>query len=521
MFFSIVTLIIALLISAVSAYYSIIGLTAIFAAAFWPIVIMGSALEAGKICATLWLHYYWERASFRIKAYLVPAVCILMFLTSMGVFGYLSGAHSSQTMVSGDVTSQVVIFDEKIKTQRDNVEMARKALTQMDAAVDQVMGRTTDETGALKSTSIRRSQAKERSRLQTEIDAAQKEISKLQEQRVPIAAQVRKVNAEVGPIRYIAALIYGDNPEQNLLESAVRWVIIIIVSVFDPLAIVLLLAATTSIDWAKEDKELRRAEKLRLKREEKEDELATLTNDIALLKQELNDAIRQSDQEETIEPALNENNSQAVNQLAVDEPTLLPPAETNRSNVIAPPIFDTDVFDQDENITEEEVVLPTEYIAYPDLTEEKLTEELKSEPNEEIKIEIKSIVSDQVAATAKHLTKPLEIPAAAFDHRLAAQPDLNSAKQSTSGFGTSFPINPKKGDTFIRVDYLPSKLFKWNDATWIEISKANSETYAYNEQYIKHLVDQIATGECDVTDLSELEQEQVQTYLTKTANERK
>jgi hypothetical protein len=175
----------------------------------------------------------------------------------MGIFGFLSKAHLDQAIPAGDISSQVQIFDDKIKTERDNIEAARKALKQMDAQVDEKLSRTTDDRGAERAVQIRRNQAKERNNLQNEIAAAQKKISSLQEQRAPIASQARKVEAEVGPIKYIAALIYGDNPDANLLEKAVRWVIILIVLVFDPLALVLILAADQTFTWHREDKKKR------------------------------------------------------------------------------------------------------------------------------------------------------------------------------------------------------------------------------------------------------------------------
>ena len=249
MIFGYALLFVALLISSVAAFYSIAGLTAIFAAAFWPIVIMGGVLEIGKIATTVWLHKYWDRVAVQFKLYLVPAIAILMLITSMGIFGFLSKAHLDQAVPAGDISSQVQIFDDKIKTERDNIEGARKALKQMDAQVDEKLSRTTDDRGAERAVQIRRNQSKERTALQNEISSAQKKISSLQEQRAPIASQARKVEAEVGPIKYIAALIYGDNPDANLLEKAVRWVIILIVLVFDPLALVLILAADQTFEW--------------------------------------------------------------------------------------------------------------------------------------------------------------------------------------------------------------------------------------------------------------------------------
>ena len=249
MLFGYLLLAVALTISLTAAFYSIAGLTAIFAAAFWPIVIMGSVLELGKVITTVWLHKYWDRVAVQFKLYLVPAIAILMLITSMGIFGFLSKAHLDQAVPAGDISSQVQIFDDKIKTERDNIEAARRALKQMDAQVDEKLSRTTDDRGAERAVQIRRNQSKERTNLQNEISSAQKKISALQEQRAPIASQARKVEAEVGPIKYIAALIYGDNPDANLLEKAVRWVIILIVLVFDPLALVLILAADQTFTW--------------------------------------------------------------------------------------------------------------------------------------------------------------------------------------------------------------------------------------------------------------------------------
>ena len=255
MIFGLAILATALLLSMVAAYYSVAGLVAIFSAATIPVIIMGGSLELGKIAATVWLHNNWKRAGWAFKAYLIPAVAFLMILTSMGIFGYLSKAHSDQSLVSGDVQGKIAIYDEKIRTAKDNIDANRKALKQMDEAVDQVMGRSSDEKGADKAVKLRRAQQKERVRLQSEITAEQKTVAALSEERAPIAAEVRKVEAEVGPIKYIASFIYGSNPDANVLEKAVTWVIIIIVVVFDPLAVILLLASQYSFQWFRKQEE--------------------------------------------------------------------------------------------------------------------------------------------------------------------------------------------------------------------------------------------------------------------------
>jgi hypothetical protein len=212
---------------------------------------MGGSLELGKIVATVWLHNNWRRAGFLFKAYLVPAVMFLMLLTSMGIFGYLSKAHSDQSLVSGDSVAKVAVYDEKIRTEKENIDANRKALKQMDESVDQVMGRSQDEKGAEKAITIRRAQQKERGRIAQDIAESQKRIASLNEERAPLAAEFRKIESEVGPIKYIAALVYGDNPDANVLEKAVRLVIIMIVLVFDPLALTLILAANKQFEWAR------------------------------------------------------------------------------------------------------------------------------------------------------------------------------------------------------------------------------------------------------------------------------
>jgi len=244
-----------LTISAVAIYYSVVGLTAIFSAAAIPIIIMGSALEIGKLVCASWLKANWERAPGFMKYYMTTAVVVLMLITSMGIFGFLSKAHNDQNLVSGDVQSKLAIYDEKIKTARENIDVDRKQLKQMDEAVDQIMGRSSDEKGADKANSVRKSQQKDRVALAKDIESNQKAISQLNDEAAPIRAENRKVEAEVGPIKYIAAFVYGANPDSSLLERAVTWIIIMIVVVFDPLAVIMLLAAQMTFGWMREQKE--------------------------------------------------------------------------------------------------------------------------------------------------------------------------------------------------------------------------------------------------------------------------
>jgi hypothetical protein len=236
-----------LAISGVAVYYSVIGLTAIFAAAFVPIIIMGVTLEVSKLIATIWLKQNWRHTPFLIKSYLMAAILVLMIITSMGIFGFLSKAHLDQTTPNSEIAAKIALVDEKIRVERDSIETARRALRQLDAAVDQVLARSTDERGAANSANLRRNQTRERTQLQNDINKAQKNIDLLNEERAPLATQLRKVEAEVGPIKYIASFFYGIS-DQTVLEKAVTWVIITLIIVFDPLAIILLLASQISFE---------------------------------------------------------------------------------------------------------------------------------------------------------------------------------------------------------------------------------------------------------------------------------
>jgi hypothetical protein len=468
MVFGYFTLFVALMISAVAEFYSIVGLTAIFSAAFWPIVIMGACLGVGKVTAAVWLKLNWERANWTYKLYLVPAVAFLMLLTSMGIFGFLSKAHSDQSMVSGDSMAKVAIYDEKIKISKDNIDANRKALKQMDEAVDQVMGRSSDEKGAEKAVGIRRSQQKERVRLQSEIQAEQKTIAALSEERAPLAAEFRKVEAEVGPIKYIAALVYEDNPDANVLEKAVRLVIILIVAVFDPLALVLILAAQQSLRWAQEEKDAPKY---------KPDDGPLTDDQVAQLK-------------ETVESFKEEPELSFLDK----HPYLLKPFHhfENLKPMVYKPELQPE--SQPEPLPQEVVHEPVPpSVGESDAVQEAMSKWKEANPDNTLKRQRSLLDTGKIT----------ELP------WMQLVEDNKLPESTNSGFGISFPNSPKKGDKFVRVDRLPSVVYKFNGNDWIEVDKNLSDSYTYDVAYIDHLIDRIETGEYDIDLLSESERDQV------------
>ena len=539
MIFAYIILFTALLLSAVAAYYSIAGLTAIFAAAVIPVVIMGATLELGKVIATVWLHNNWKRINWAFKTYLIPAIVFLMLLTSMGIFGFLSKAHSDQSLVSGDAMSKVAIFDEKIATEKENIAQAKKAIEQMNAQVDQMLGRSDTERGAERAVSIRKNQAKERAALQAEITKSQKIIQKLQEERAPLAAEFRKVEAEVGPIKYIAALLYSDNPDQNVLERAVRWVIILIVVVFDPLALCLILAGNKQIEWVREDKE----KKLIHEVEEKvavvpepnyEPDDGPLTeNQIEQVKETAANLDVTPEEEELFNKIATAQSSQP----AQDEDTNQDLGECPKCGIklihstgIGPfcpntecPVGDS-VYVYEEMPSDAVELDKTILASSTDNVTSETTEIPNKVPVEEVEQEkIDSITQEANTATKELYRKFNDSGYVEFEGKTMHERVLRNlhpeffggleADESNKGFGSTFPEYAVSGELYIRTDVLPNRVFKFNGSKWIEVSKDNSDSYLNNNKYLSYLVDKISTGEIDPEMLSDAEQETVASFI--------
>ncbi len=390
MFLGVLVLLTALTISAVAIYYSVSGLVAIFAAAALPIMIMGGVLEVGKLVTAVWLHRYWAQTKWWLKSYLSLAVILLMFITSMGIFGFLSKAHIEQTSASeesvaqvqridteiarynavidraeekietletrgtggqSNIQSQIDIEEERIKTAYERYqpqieeqqkiidqqqELYNNQLTQLDdllGSVQEFIAQGTDSSikqaqtiigtradgnwgsgsartyrnwvatqeerrqeiiskieqlannptviaareEILRLRGLAEKQIEESNRLITsyreqlssnrtidvgslidaelaKINETNDNIDKLTEEKYALEAEYRKLEAEVGPIKYIAEFVYGEQADKDLLEQAVRWVILLIIFVFDPLAVLLLIASQYTFETIRNKK---------------------------------------------------------------------------------------------------------------------------------------------------------------------------------------------------------------------------------------------------------------------------
>lgn len=253
------TLVMALAISGVAAWYSIAGLIAIFSGATTAIIIMGGVLEAGKLVTASWLYRNWKQVPFLLKSYLTSAVVVLMFITSMGIFGFLSKAHLEQSIsVGGTNELQITNLERQIERQQSIIADAETVLTQLDQQVAVLIeyDRIRGPTGSI---AVRESQSDERQTLNETIDAAYIRIEELQTTLTPLQQEKLAIEVEVGPLKYIAELIYGDQA-RDFFDEAVRWVILLIVFVFDPLAVLLLIAANMTLTQPKSPKPLRETE---------------------------------------------------------------------------------------------------------------------------------------------------------------------------------------------------------------------------------------------------------------------
>ena len=467
MIFGILILFVALCISSVAAFYSISGLTAIFSAVFWPVVIMGGVLEIGKVVTTVWLHRFWEQSPRYLKYYLSAAVAVLMFITSMGIFGFLSKAHLEASSTIGDNSLLVTQIEQQIQTEQNNIKDAQTVIGQLDQQVQQLIANE-KISGKGGSIAIRNSQKNEREQLAATIKNSNAAIQKLTAEKLPLEQEQLKIEAEVGPIKYIAQLIYGDVIDKNLLERAVRWVIITIVFVFDPLAIMLVLAGVMTLEFSRQKKEAN-AEVIPV----------SIVN------------------ETVVEPKVKK---QRKPKAARVEPTLDPITEPVIEETVSEPVIEV-IEDVVESSVEEEINVITDndhdsnVTVLPDVEENDII----SDPI------VKDEEPDEIEITEKKKYKPLTFAAVAD----------NDTVEVKSGFGTKFPNNPQRGDLFLRVDALPSKLYKWNGKNWMEINKDSTDTYVYKDEYIKHLIEKLSTGEYDIDDLNEAEAEQVKAILSK------
>ena len=658
MFLAYLTLITALTISGVAIFYSVSGLAAIFSAAVIPIIIMGGVLEVSKLVTAVWLHRYWQLATWWLKAYLGIAVIVLMLITSIGIFGFLSKAHDTASGnateaiatvqrvdgqiareenrivilqeriasvssgdgfdVSGSITQQQEIIsgsrdavqadidynqtqitslnerldrdlvaleasrsaDVKVQTDKlipldrivdsyasqgtvttetaagglfrsaetetvDNVALAnevrrdqkeeRDAIAAEIQRIDEVARDRESELRRAAATSVREAQRNinnYRAQTQATVDSATAEINRLREQsnssqdddleqidewnlqidgiyttidglkdeKFESEQAVRLVESEVGPIRYIAEFFTGtEDADASLLETAVSWLIMVIIFVFDPLAVLLLIASQYTFEQRRKERfpegepELKKPEPpketpINLELEEAVEHFARPQLDFASLQFRIDLAKKAlSDWEES---------QREFEKVSAEQDQVIEP--------VSEPV-----------IVEEEHQLEMDFDAIPERVE-------TVKPKPEIiatEIETTGVTIEKIAKPEPEGDYMLDTEGRSIhkDALKSLHPELFlqvSDRASSTAFGTVFPTMATKGDIFVRVDQMPNRVYKFEGKSWIEVQKEVSDTYLYDEEYIKHLVAKIQTGEYDVDLLSESERQQIEIYLT-------
>lgn len=649
------TLFTALTISGVAIFYSVSGLAAIFSAAVIPIIIMGGVLEVSKLVTAVWLHRYWGIATWWLKTYLSIAVLVLMLITSIGIFGFLSKAHDTASGNATDAIATVERIDGQIAREENRIEILedringlqsgegfdvsdsiaqqeeirdgawgrvqddidyaqgqidrlRDQLAVLDTAVNELRDKGVVVIETAEGGTFRRAETETidyvaqaetlyeqqtpqrvaiaediesqqgnidryREQTQTTINNANAEINRLREQstssqdddlnkidewnadidgiynlidelkdeKFESEQAVRLVESEVGPIRYIAEFFTGtEDADAGLLETAVSWLIMVIIFVFDPLAVLLLIASQYTF-------EQRRKENPSLKKPEpiidpepfgKGFDMEPFGTDE--LEESLDDYHKMSVDLSNTPSAVDD----AANVMSgFDFTPLEPRIEEAREAFKA--------WDKQQKELEEKASVEKDQVSEP-VPEPVIEEVITEDPELQAKIdETKKAFKeyegnkedlDNISSTAVHLGDGVETvlvaphtyeklqdseyyidPEGKSIHETALKsqhPELflesdDGARQAKTSFGTSFPLIAVKGDVFVRVDQMPNRVYKFEGKGWIEIDKSTTDTYTFDEEYIKYIIAQIKTGEYDIDLLSEAERHQVEIYLTK------
>lgn len=221
-------------IAGIAAYFSVIGMATMFAGAFLGTVVMMTALEIGKLVTAAYLHLEWERLNY-LKWYLLSAVGVLMLITSLGIFGYLSKANIEVSLVGDGNNLELSILDVRIQAEEDKIKRLQDRVTGLDLVV--TTGRPQDRNY------INRQQREERQQIAEDIDTSVALITQYTEEKLPIQRKQLEQDSKIGPIKYVAEVIYGQEESVKYLDNAVRWVIFALIFVFDPLAVLLLVSS--------------------------------------------------------------------------------------------------------------------------------------------------------------------------------------------------------------------------------------------------------------------------------------
>lgn len=492
----------------VAAVFAIYGIIAIFAGMPQFALVMGAVIELGKVVGISWLYRNWSEPT-KIKYAMAPLVLVAMMLTSMGIFGLLSKAHLEQTSPVANNEIQIERLDQQINREQSRITDAEQVISQLDQSVQALIDfdRIRGPDGAL---AVRESQAEQRDLLRQTIDTAQTEVDRLEDQKLDLSQQLRAIELEVGPVKYLAELVYGTETDRT--EEAVRWVIIAFIFVFDPMAILLLMAANYTLDQRKKQPivpEILKEEPI----VESKEELDVKENT-----EELNNGNDTTDDSDT--------SDYIVKSDSQPEPEPIGGEPSEGSNNLQETVVGTDerdiVFVQPEGPIDINTSVSVEpvSITQPSAVDDAAQVIAESAALQK-KPQDKQITTEGVTLIVDVGDGYVEYNKQLFqkDALKEIRPDLFSIKPDelympSSSFGTQFPKIAKKKDIFVRVDVTPNKVYRFEGSKWIEINKNLSSTYLYDQEYIKYLINKIDQGEYDIDLLSEQEKSQIEEYLS-------
>jgi hypothetical protein len=260
MTFALLTLLASLGVAAVTEWFSVVGIMTIYAgAAYNSALIMGLVLGGAKLVVISWLYRNWKYAGWTLRLPLIYFTVALMTASSIGVYGFLTKAHLEQGAATVDNSAKVERLDQQIAREKSVIADNEKVMGQLDTAINSYLGN--DKTD--RALSVRKAQAPQRKQLKDEIAIAQKAIDGFSDDRLKLTSEVRAMQLEVGPIKYIADLFYGDDVNATTkVESAVRIFTLLIVSTLDPLAVILLIAANHTLLRIQNEKKQKAEEKV-------------------------------------------------------------------------------------------------------------------------------------------------------------------------------------------------------------------------------------------------------------------
>jgi multisubunit Na+/H+ antiporter MnhG subunit len=490
----------------VAAVFAIYGIIAIFAGMPQFALIMGAVIELGKIVGVSWLYRNWNEPT-KIKYAMTPLVLVAMMLTSMGIFGLLSKAHLEQTAPVANNQIQIERIDQQINRHQSNITDGEEVISQLDRSVQVLIDfeRIRGADGAL---AVRESQADQRELLRQTIDTAQVEIDALEDKKLELTQELRAVELEVGPVKYLAEFVYGNETDRT--EEAVRWVIIAFIFVFDPMAILLLMAANYTFDQRKK-KELvpvPLVEEPTLILEE-----PITTEEVLNVKEDPNNVSDATDIPESTITSDTDMSSSVDQSESRAEPIYL-----ERTDDLQETITRTDERDIVPIQSEGTIGISTSVPDQPSSVDDAA--QVIAESAIKKTVTNNNIITEGVTPLHDVGGGYIEYNKQLFqkDALKEIKPDLFAIRPDSimpnSSFGTQFPKIAKKKDIFVRVDTLPNKVFRFDGNKWIEVNKNLTATYLYDQEYIKYLVEKIDSGEYDVELLSEQERIQIEEYLS-------